>query len=78
MDTPERERAVMLAKPGDAEVDRGASVPPATITSQRPMAMSRPALAMLWVPGRAGRDRRLARTAQPVPHGNVRRRAGCT
>ena len=50
MDTHEVDSAVILEKPATPRGERGASLPPATITSQRPVAMSRPALAMLWVP----------------------------
>jgi len=40
----------MFENPATPSGDRGASLPPATITSQRPVAMRRPAFAMLWVP----------------------------
>ena len=64
MDTPEVDRAVMLEKPATPSGDRGASLPPATITSQRPVAMRRPALAMLWVPA--------AQAVTVVSHGPLR------
>src|SRR3954463_10832623 len=49
-DTPLDDRAVMLPKPAMAVGVMAASLPPASITSQRPMGMSRAALPTEWVP----------------------------
>ena len=40
----------MLVKPASAGSTKGASLPPASTTSQRPWAMRRAALATAWVP----------------------------
>ena len=50
MDTPEDDRAVMLAKPVIPTGVMGASAAPPSITSHRPVAIRRAALPMLWVP----------------------------
>ena len=47
---PADEKAVMLVKPATAASTNGASLPPASTTSQRPWAMRRAALATAWVP----------------------------
>src|SRR5579875_2336694 len=50
METPRGERAVMLVKQAMAVSVRHASELPASMTSQRPVAIRRAPLATLWVP----------------------------